>query len=108
MLKKTLLVAMVAALVMGLSGLAFAADGEKFTGKITKIEGVRVTVAAEGGLPAWVKAGTRVNAGGGAPVVLKISGKEMTLKFGQAKVEQLKVDQVLEITPSSGDVPQGC
>ena len=108
MLKKSLLVAMVAALVMGLSGLVFAADGDKFTGKITKIDGVRVTVAAEGDLPAWVKAGTRVTAGGGGPVVLKMSGKEMTLKFGQAKVEQLKVDQVLEITPSSGDVPQGC
>ncbi len=108
MLKKTLLVAMVAALVMGLAGLAFAADGDKFTAKITKIEGVRATVAAEGGLPAWVKPGTRINAGGGSPVVLKISGKEMTLKFGQAKIEQLKVDQVLEITPSSGDVPQGC
>ncbi|MBE0602320.1 MAG: hypothetical protein IH611_01660 [Deltaproteobacteria bacterium] len=108
MLKKTLLVAMVAALVMGLSGIAFAADGEKFTGKIVKIDGVRVTVAAEGGLPAWVKAGTRVSASGGAPVVLRIKDKEMTLKFGKAKAEQLKVDQVLEITPSSGDVPQGC
>jgi len=108
MLKKTLLVAMVAALVMGLSGLSFAADGEKFTGKITKIDGLRVTVAAQGDLPAWAKAGTRVNAGGGAPVVLKVSGKDMTLKFGKAKAEQLKVDQVLEITPSSGDAPQGC
>ncbi|MBP2675688.1 MAG: hypothetical protein H6Q84_2528 [Deltaproteobacteria bacterium] len=108
MLKKKLLVAMVAALVVGLAGFAFAADGDKVTGKITKIDGLRVTVAAQGDLPAWVKAGTRVTAGGGSPVVLKISGKEMTLKFGQAKVEQLKVDQVLEITPSSGDVPQGC
>ncbi|MEW6721448.1 MAG: selenite/tellurite reduction operon protein ExtJ [Thermodesulfobacteriota bacterium] len=107
MRKKAFLVAMVAALVLGVAGFGFAAD-EPFTGKITKIDGVRVTVSAQADLPAWIKAGMRVNAGGGSPLVLRVSGKDLTLKFGQAKAEQLKVDQVLEVKPSSGEVPQGC
>jgi len=49
----------------------------KFHGQDHQIDGLRVTVTAQGDLPAWVKAG-RESRGGGAPVVLKVSGKEMT------------------------------
>jgi len=108
MAKRAILVALIAVLVMGLAGFASAAEGEKVAAKITKIDGQRVTVTAEGEIPAWLKAGTRVSAGGGAPLVLRVSGKDVTMKFGKAKVEQLKVGQVLEVKPSSGEVPQGC
>ncbi len=107
MSKKTFFAAVVAVLVMGLAGFAFA-EGGKFTGKITQIQGERVTIKVEGAVPAWARAGVVVMGGGGAPRVLRVSGSDVTLKFGKAKVELLKIDQVLEITESSGADVQGC
>ena len=107
MLKKAFFVAVAAALVMSMAGFAFA-EGGAFSGKIAKIEGERVTVKVEGAVPAWARAGVVVKAGDGAPRVLRVSGTDVTLKFGKAKAELLKVDQVLQITESGGEEAQGC
>jgi hypothetical protein len=108
MLKKIALpVLAAAAFMIGIAGFAFA-EGGKFTGKITQIQGERVTVKVEGAVPAWARAGVVVKSGGGAPRVLRVSGSDVTLKFGKSKAELLKVDQVLEIAESSGEAVQGC
>jgi len=107
MLKKIVLPSLAAAaFAISMAGFAFA-EGS-FSGKVTKIQGERITITVEGAVPAWARAGVVVKGGGGAPRVLRVSGNEVTLKFGKAKAEQLKVDQVLQITESSGEEVQGC
>jgi len=85
---------------------AFAA--ESFKGKVTAIDGEKVTVTVEKDLPAWVKKGTNVEAMGGAPMVVEVKGKEVVLKFGKAKAAKIKADSTMTISESSGDELQGC
>lgn len=106
-MKRQIAIAVVAAvLVTTLAPWAFA--GGSFSGKVTKVEGERVTILADGPVPAWVRAGVVVMAGDGAPRVLRVKGNEVTLKFGKEKAAKLKADQVLKVTESSGDELQGC
>lgn len=85
---------------------AIAADTVK--GKVTKVESDKVTVAVDGDLPAWIKAGGNVTAGGGAPKVLSVSGKEVILRFSRAKAAKIKVDSTMSLGEFAGDELQGC
>jgi hypothetical protein len=76
------------------------------TGKVTKVEGEKVTVTMEGAVPAWAKKGATVSALGGAPKVLAVDGKELTLKFSKAKAAAIKVDSKVSLT--KGGEMQGC
>lgn len=51
---------------------AFAAG--PVTGKVTKVDGDKVTVAVEGAVPAWVKKGASVTAAGGTPKIVAVEG----------------------------------
>lgn len=106
MLKKIIIAGTAAIMAMSMAVTVVAA--ESFTGKVTKIEGERVTILADGPVPSWVRAGVAVMAGGGAPRVLRVQGNEVTLKFGKEKAAKLKADEVLKVTESSGDELQGC
>ncbi len=85
---------------------AIAADTVK--GKVTKVETDKVTVMVDGDLPAWIKAGGNVTAGGGAPKVLSVKGKEVILRFSRAKAAKIKVDSAMSLSEFSGDELQGC
>jgi hypothetical protein len=76
------------------------------TGKVTKVEGEKVTVTLEGAVPAWAKKGATVSALGGAPKVLAVTGKEVTLKFNKAKAAAIKLDSKVSMT--KGGEMQGC
>lgn len=106
-MKRRIAIAVASAiLVTTMAAWAFA-EGS-FSGKVTKIEGERVTILADGPVPSWVRAGVVVMAGGGAPRVLRVQGNEVTLRFGKEKASKLKADEVLKVTESSGDELQGC
>lgn len=85
---------------------AFAAGS--FAGKVTKVDGTKVTVTAEQNLPGWVKKGANVSALEGSPKVIEVTGKEMVLRFGSAKASKIKVDTAVTVSESSGDELQGC
>jgi protein-disulfide isomerase len=79
-----------------------------FAGKITRIDGTKVTVTAEQDIPGWVKKGTTVSALGGSTKVLEVKGKEMVLRFGSEKAAKIKADTAVTVTESAGDELQGC
>ena len=95
-----------AAAMVCLAATAFAANPAK--GKVTKVEGEQVTVTLEGAPPAFVKKGAMVSALGGSPKVVAVQGSEVTLKFGKAKAEKIKVDSPISLTECEGDELQGC
>ena len=98
---------MAALLVMAaFATTAFAAGA--INGKVTKIDGTKVTVTAEQDIPGWVKKGAYVSALGGSPKVLEVKGKEMILRFGSEKAAKIKTDSAVTVTESSGDEMQGC
>jgi hypothetical protein len=76
--------------------------------KVVKIETDKVTVVVEGKLPAWIKPGGNVTAGGGAPKILAVKGNELVLRFSKAKAAKIKADSVLPLTEFTGDELQGC
>ena len=106
MLKKIGLLLMAVLLMIGMATTASAE--ESVSGKIIKIETDKVTVVVEGKLPAWIKAGGNVTAGGGAPKILGIKGNELVLRFSKTKAAKLKVDSQLKMTEFTGDELQGC
>ncbi len=106
MLKKLGMMLAVILLAVGLVTLAVAAD--KLKGKVTKIEGDKITVTIEGAVPAWVKTGATVTAAGGAPKVLTVKGNEVTLRFSKSKAAKIKVDATMLLSEFSGDELQGC
>ena len=85
---------------------AFAAESVK--GKVTAVDGEKVTVTVEKDLPAWVKKGASVEAMGGAPTVVEVKGNEVVLKFGKAKAAKIKADSTMTISESAGEELQGC
>lgn len=85
---------------------AFASGS--FAGKVTKIDGTKVTVTVEQDIPGWVKKGSTVSALGGSPKVLEVNGKQMVLRFGSAKASKMKLDSAVTVSESSGDELQGC
>jgi hypothetical protein len=102
------LIAMISTLLatVALAATVFAAGS--FSGKVTKVEGDKVTVTVEGAAPAWAKKGATVSALGGSPKVVSVTGKEVTLRFGKAKAAKIKVDSNVTVTESAGDEMQGC
>jgi hypothetical protein len=76
------------------------------SGKVTKVEGDKVTVTMEGAVPAWAKKGATVSVLGGAPKVLSVNGKEVTLRMSKAKAATVKVDT--SVTLTKGGEMQGC
>jgi len=85
---------------------AFAA--ESFKGKVTAIDGEKVTVTVEKDLPAWVVKGSNVEAMGGAPMVVEVTGNAVVLQFGKAKAAKIEADSTMTISESSGDELEGC
>lgn len=85
---------------------AFAAGS--LTGKVTNIDVDKVTVAVEGAVPAWTKAGAKVSAAGGAPTVISVKGNDVTLKFSKAKAAKIKINSNMKIAEPSDDAMQGC
>jgi len=85
---------------------AFAAGS--ITGKVTAIDGEKVSITVEKGLPTWIKKGTTVQAFGGSPTVVDVKGNVVVLKFGKAKAAKIKSDSTMTISESSGDELQGC
>jgi hypothetical protein len=100
----TLLAAALMTTAMAVS--AFAAGS--FTGKVTKVDGEKVVVKVDGGVPGWAKAGATVKASGGAPKVLSVKGNEVTLKFGKAKAAKIKTDTSMTVSETGGEEMQGC
>jgi len=88
------------------AGIACAAGQAK--GKITRIEGDKVTVAVEGAVPEFAKTGATVTAGGGNPKVLSVKGSEVVLRFNRAKAAKLAVESSITIGEFDGDDLQGC
>ncbi|GFO62206.1 hypothetical protein M1B72_00340 [Geomonas paludis] len=106
MFAKSMRIAAAALVTLSLAATAFAAGPAK--GKVTKVEGEQVTVTLEAAPPAYVKKGATVSAAGGSPKVLAVQGNEVTLKFGKAKAEKMKVDTPVSLTECEGDELQGC
>jgi len=101
---------LIAGVSMLLATLAFAATvfaAGGCMGKVTKVEGDKVTVTLQGAVPAWAKKGASVSALGGAPKVVAVSGKELTLRFSKEKAAKIKVDTGVTLTKSGGEM-QGC
>lgn len=104
---KRLIMKMAALLAMAVfATTAFAAG--TLNGKVTKIDGTKVTVTAEQDIPKWVKKGANVSALGGSPKVLEVKGKEMVLRFGSEKAAKIKAESAVTVTESTGDELQGC
>lgn len=103
---KKIMIAIAASLVaLSMAAVAFASGS--FSGKVTKVDGEKVTVKADK-IPAWVKKGGNVQAMGGAPKVLDVKGDEVVLKFGKAKAAKIKADSSMTVSEPSGDELQGC
>ena len=95
--------------VLLMASLAVSVPAEEtVNGKVIKIETDKVTVVVEGKLPAWIKSGGNVTAGGGAPKILGIKGNEFVLRFSKAKAAKIKIDSTLQLTEFTGDELQGC
>lgn len=99
------LIAMISTLLVtiALAATVFAAGA---SGKVTKVEGEKVTVTMDGAVPGWAKKGATVSVLGGAPKVLSVNGKEVTLKMSKAKAAAVKVDA--KVTMTKGGEMQGC
>lgn len=91
---------------VALAATAFATGS--MSGKVTKVEDDKVTVAMEGTVPAWAKKGATVKAWGGSPKVVTVNGNEVTLKMTKAKAAKVKVDSNVTVTESDGEEMQGC
>lgn len=102
------LISLLAAAVMtaALAVSAFAAG--PVSGKVTKVEGEKVTVTVEGAVPAWAKKGANVTAAGGSPKVVSVQGNEVTLKFSKSKAANIAVESKMTLTECEGDEMQGC
>ncbi|QXE93104.1 hypothetical protein KP001_16905 [Geomonas subterranea] len=105
-MRKTIKMLAAAVMVVSLAAAAYAAGPAK--GKVTKVEGEQVTVTLEAAPPAYIKKGAMVTALGGSPKVLAVQGNEVTLKFGKAKAEKIKVDSAISLSECEGDELQGC
>jgi len=108
MLKKIITMVVGVLVVASLAAGALAADKGACNGKVTKIEGDKVTVMMEGAVPAWVKVGGTVTAAGAAPKVLSVEGNEVVLRFSRAKAATIKVDSGISLSEFAGDELQGC
>ncbi|WP_243371034.1 selenite/tellurite reduction operon protein ExtJ [Geotalea sp. SG265] len=104
-MKKIMMAVAAALAALSLAAVAFA--GGSFSGKVTKVDGEKITVKADN-VPAWVKKGANVQAMGGAPKVLSVKGGEIVLKFGKAKAAKIKVDSTLRVGELAGEELQGC
>ena len=104
---KRLIMKMAVLFAMAVFATAAVAAGS-LKGKVTKIDGTKVTVTAEQDIPGWVKKGANVSALGGSPKVLEVKGKEMVLRFGSEKAAKIKADTAVTVTESAGDELQGC
>jgi len=102
------LITLLAAAIMAASLTVSAFAAAPVTGKVTKVEGDKVTVAIEGAVPAWARKGAAVSAGGGSPTVVSAQGNEVTLRFSKAKAAKIKVDSSMTLAESDGDELQGC
>lgn len=85
---------------------AFAAG--PVTGKVTKVDGDKVTVVVEGAVPAWAKKGAKVDAAGGSPKIVAVEGNQVTLKMTKSKAAKMAVDSSLTLAEAEGDEMQGC
>ena len=92
--------------LIAIAASAFAAG--PLAGKVAAVEGEKVSVTVEKGVPAWVKKGVTVQALGGAPQVVDVKGNVVVLKFNKAKAAAIKVDSSVTISESAGDELQGC
>ena len=106
MLRKLITLLAAAIMAASLAVSAFAAG--PVTGKVTKVDGDKVTVAVEGSVPAWAKKGANVTAAGGSPKIVAVEGNQVTLKMSKAKAAKIAVDSSLTLTESEGDEMQGC
>ncbi|MDO8722560.1 MAG: selenite/tellurite reduction operon protein ExtJ [Syntrophales bacterium] len=106
MLKKVSTMIAVALMVASMTAFALAADILK--GKVTKVEGDKITVTIEGAVPAWVKTGATVTAASAAPRVLSVKGSEVTLTFSKARAAKIKVDANMSLSEFTGYELQGC
>ena len=50
------------------------------SGKVTKVDGDKVTVTVEGAVPAWAKKGASVTAAGGSPKVVSVQVVAMSVR----------------------------
>lgn len=91
---------------VALAATVFAAGA--CSGKVTKVEGDKVTVSLEGAVPGWIKKGATVSAVGGSPKVMSVEDNQMTLRFSKAKAAKIKVDSNITVTESDADEMQGC
>ena len=104
---KRLIMKMAALMAMAaFAATAYAA--EAVSGKVTAIDGEKVSVTVEKGIPAWLKKGETVQAYGGAPTVLEVKDNVVVLKFGKAKAAKIKTDSSMTISEGGGDELQGC
>ena len=88
-----------------LAATVFAAGS--VSGKVVKVEGDKITVSLEGAVPAWAKKGASVSAFGGAPKVLSVNGKVITLKMSKEKAAKIKVDEKVTMNKCDAEL-QGC
>ena len=105
-MKKLIVMISMLLATVALASTVFAAGSS--SGKVTKVEGDKITVTMEGAIPAWAKKGANVTAMGGSPKVVAVTGKEVTLRFGKAKAAKIKVDSNMTLTESAGEEMQGC
>ena len=103
---RIMIMIMAVLLVAGMAVSATAAD--TLNGKVVKVEGNKVTVALEGTVPPWIKAGATVTSGSAAPKILSVKGNEVVLRFSRSKAAKIKVDSTISLGESSGDQLQGC
>lgn len=85
---------------------AFASGS--ISGKVTAIDGEKISVTVEKEVPAWLKKGEAVQAMGGSPTIVEVKGNVIVLKFGKAKAAKIKADSNMTISESDGDEMQGC
>lgn len=106
MIRKITTMIAAAILTAALAVSAFA--GAPVTGKVTKVEGEKVTVAIEGAMPAWAKKGASVTAEGENQKIVGVQGNEVTIKFSKSKAAKIAVDSKLTMTECEGEELQGC
>ena len=71
-----------------------------FSGKVSAVDGEKVTLKVEKGVPAWVKKGGVTKAIGGMPTVVDVKGNEVVLKFNKAKAAKINT----ELTKQLGEM----
>lgn len=104
---KKVVVAITMLLTMIALTVAAVAAGS-FSGRVTAINGERVTIGVGNQLPGWVKKGTTVSALGSAPKVVEVNGNTVVLLFPKAKEAAIKAETPLTVSQSAGDELQGC